>query len=80
MKVKFGKGKAQYGPGVEIKLTGREVAIAIYAYLAAHEIYISGPATIRVNGDLCKNGEVYVDPSGKVVAEGIGYSGRGEKS
>ena len=60
MKVKFGKGKTKYGPGVQINLTGEEVAIAISAYLVAHQIYVSGARTITVNGELCKKGEVYV--------------------
>jgi len=78
MKVKYGKGKTEYGPGVEIKLTGSEVAVAIYTYLAAHRVHIRGAATISVNGELCKKGSIYVDPSGFVVANGKGFSGRGE--
>ncbi len=77
MKVNFGKGKTQYGPGVQIHLSGEDVAIAISAYLVAHGIYVDGARTINVNGQLCKKGEVYVDPSGRVVADGIGYNGRG---
>lgn len=79
MKVKFGNGKTEYGPGVEINLTGSEVAIAIDAYLVAHEVYVSGPRTIRVNGELIDNGKIYVDPSGNVVANGEGYYGSGTK-
>ena len=79
MQVSFGKGKTQYGTGVQIDLTGREVAMAIYAYLTAHDVHISGPATIRVNGELCEYGGVYVDPSGRVVANGEGYNGKGYK-
>ena len=67
MKIKYGKGTTEYGKGVDIKLTGEEVAIAILAYLTAHKIYISGARTIRVNGELCKNGEIYIDPSGFVI-------------
>ena len=67
MKIKYGKGTTQYGPGVQINLTGDEVAIAIYAYLTANNVHISGAATIRVNGKLCKKGEIYVDPSGYVI-------------
>jgi len=78
MKIKYGKGKTQYGPGVQINLTGDEVAMAIYTYLTAHKFHISGPATIRVNGKLCKEGEIYVDPSGFVIAKGKRYSGRGK--
>ena len=77
MKVKYGKGKTKYGPGVEIELTGDEVATAIDAYLAAHNIRINGPRTTSVNGNLCESGSIYVDPSGDVVANGKGFSGRG---
>jgi len=78
MKVKYGKGTTKYGPGVEIKLTGNDVAIAIDAYLVAHRIYVSGPRTITVNGELCEEGEVYVDPSGFVMKKGKKLSGRGK--
>lgn len=79
MKVKYGNGKTEYGPGVDIELTGEEVAIAIDGYLVAHKVYIRGPRTIRVNGKLCDNGSIYVDPSGHVIYLGIKISGRGEK-
>jgi len=79
MKVSFGNGKTEFGPGVQIDLTGAEVATAIYAYLTAHDIHIDGPATIRVNGELCKSGGIYVDPSARVVAKGVGWNGRGYK-
>lgn len=78
MKIKHGKGKTEYGPGVEIKLTGEEVATAISAYLVAHGVYTSGPRTITVNGELCDYGRIYVDPSGSVVTDGKRYTGRGE--
>lgn len=70
MKVKKGKGLTKFGPGVNIKLTGNEVALAIYTYLTAHDVHIQGPATIKINGSLCKKCSIYVDPSGKVVAKG----------
>jgi hypothetical protein len=79
MDIQFGKGKTKYGPGVQITLTGAEVATAIYAYLMAHNVVIDGAATIRVNGELCESGEMYVDPSGRVIADGIGWNGRGHK-
>ena len=79
MNVSFGKGDPEYGTGVQIDLTGNEVATAIYAYLVAHNVYIDGPATIRVNGELIKKGEIYVDPSGRVIEKGEGWSGRGNK-
>lgn len=78
MEVKFGKGSTEYGPGVEINLTGDEVATAIDAYLVAAGLHVSGPRTITVNGKLCKTGRVYVDPSGSVIANGTRYTGRGE--
>jgi hypothetical protein len=79
MEVYFGNGKTEHGTGVQIDLTGEEVARAIYAYLVAHNVHIQGAATIRVNGELCKEGEIYVDPSGFVVANGKKWSGRGMK-
>lgn len=77
MKVSFGEGKTEYGPGVQIDLTGDEIAKAIYTYLTAHDVNIIGSATVRINGELCKFGGVYVDPSGSVVTNGKGLSGRG---
>jgi len=77
MDIQFGKGTTEYGPGVEINLTGSEVATAISAYLVAHGIHISGARTITVNGELCKEGWVYVDPSAFIVANGIKWEGRG---
>ena len=77
MKVRHGAGKTQYGPGVEIKLSGDEVATAIDAYLVARGLHVSGPRTITVNGDLCNKGRVYVDPSGFVIHNGKKISGRG---
>jgi len=79
MNISFGKGKTEYGTGVQIDLTGNEVATAIYAYLMAHNVFIDGAATIRVNGEQIKEGSMYVDLSGRVVANGEGWSGRGHK-
>ena len=78
MKVYHGNGKTKFGPGVQIDLSGEEVAQAISAYLVAHDVHISGARTIRVNGELCKEGAVYVDPSGSVIANGIRLTGSGE--
>ena len=75
MLVKFGGGTTEYGPGVTIVLTADEVATAIEAYLVAHDVHVRGPRTVRVDGALV--GEVYVDPSGYVVAAGEMLSGRG---
>lgn len=77
MNIKHGNGPTKWGPGVEISLTGEEVAVAIGAYLVAHQVYVQGPRTITVNGSLCDEGEVYVDPSGFVLSDGIKISGRG---
>lgn len=79
MEIQFGKGKTEYGTGVQIDLTGSEVAMAIYAYLMAHDVIINGAATITVNGELIENGSMYVDPSGKVIADGVGWDGKGFK-
>lgn len=79
MNIQFGSGRTQYGTGVQIDLTGEEVAMAIYAYLMAHNVIISGAATIKVNGELINQGSMYVDPSGKVIANGEGWDGKGYK-
>ncbi len=79
MNVQFGNGKTKYGPGVQINLTGDEIAVAISAYLVAHGVIVTGPITISVNGRLCKYGGIYVDPSGRVIENGIGWNGRGHK-
>ncbi|QKZ15168.1 hypothetical protein [Spirosoma sp. KUDC1026] len=77
MGIQFGEGKTEQGPGVQIDLTGDEVATAIHAYLVAYGIHIQGPSTIRVNGQKCINGDIYIDPSGSVVADGDRWDGRG---
>lgn len=77
MKISFGNGTTEYGPGVDIVLTGAEVATAIGTWLVAHNVHINGPRTITVNGDMCEKGNVYVDPSGFVVSDGEKFSGRG---
>lgn len=77
MKVIYGNGKTEYGPGVSIKLNGAEVATAIDAYLVAHGIHVSGPRTVTVNAELCGQGHVYVDPSGFVITNGEKLDGRG---
>jgi hypothetical protein len=78
MIIKRGDGPTKYGPGVSVELTGAEVATAIDAWLVAHGVHVSGPRTITVNGKLCEEGHVYVDPSGFVIADGEKLSGRGE--
>lgn len=76
MKIVSGKGKSVHGPGVLINLSEDEIALAIEAYITAHQIYIQGPRTYTVGNELCKRGAVYVDPSGFVIAEGIKYLGK----
>lgn len=75
--VQTGEGKTEYGPGVRVTLTGDEVATAIDAYLVAHGVHLRGPRTVSVNGELCREGSIYVDPSGFVMSGGKRYSGRG---
>lgn len=77
MKIKYGNGRTICGPGVKIDLSGYEVAAAINAFLCAHYVYVDGPRTIRVNGELIEKGSVCIDPSGFVMDNGTKYSGRG---
>lgn len=79
MVVKFGDGKTEYGPGIEVLLTGSEIATAIEAYLLSHGVRVSGARTIRVNDELCEQATVYVDPSGFAMVDGIRYNGNGAK-
>lgn len=61
---------SRWGKSVSVEMTGSEVALAIMAYLVAHDIHISGPKTITVNGSLIENGRVFIDPSGFLVCDG----------
>ncbi len=79
MKIKYGSGKTEYGPGVEINLTGDEVAAAIDTWLVAHNVRINGPRTTKVNGESIEKGRVYVDPSGHLIWDGELFDGRGPK-
>ena len=77
MKIKKGKGTTEYGKGVDIKLSGEEVARAIMTYLTAKGVHISGARTITVNGELCESGRIYVDPSGFCIdKKGKKWDGR----
>jgi hypothetical protein len=78
MKIKKGNEITQYGPGVDILLTGDEVATAIHSYLMARGVHISGARTTYVNGLLCQSGHVYVDPSGFVISDGNKINGRNQ--
>ena len=77
MNIEYGNGKTEFGPGVEISLTGDEVVLAIRAFLVARNIFINGPSTTSVNGELIEDGSIYVDPSGKAIVDGVEFSGRG---
>lgn len=77
MIIKHGEGKTEFGPGVVVELTGDEVAVAIDAWLVANGVHVVGPRTIKVNGELCQRGWIYVDPSGMVNYGASSYSGRG---
>ena len=70
MIIQHGKGSTEYGRGIRIDLSGEEVAIAIDAYLTSHGLNINGPRTVKVNGELCRDGYVYVDPSGSLNVSG----------
>jgi len=80
MDIGYGNGTTKYGPGVVIDLTSSEVAIAIDAYLVAHEVYVEGARTIMINvkeNGLLFGGKVQVDPEGSVIYDGEKISGKG---
>lgn len=77
MRIHYGNGRTKFGPGVQIDLTGDEVAAAIDAFLVAHGVYVMGARTITVNGKLCDMGGVYVDPSGSVNTDDHHWAGSG---
>jgi len=78
MNIEYGNGTTEYGTGISISLTGNEVATAIDEWLEKNHVKVNGPRTITVNGEMCKNGHIYVDPSGSVVREEI-FDGKGSK-
>jgi hypothetical protein len=78
MKIDYGNGKNEFGPGVQIELTAEDIVKAINAYLVAHDVHIRGAMTMRVNKELIVEGGVYVDPSGFVVSDGVRFEGRGK--
>lgn len=73
MRVKRGTASDDSHPGVTIDLTGDEVATAIRHWLHGQGVLIFGSSTVRVDGNLCDSGQVYVDPSGNVVYNGKRY-------
>ena len=78
MRIGYGKGPTEYGPGVSIELTGDEVALAVLAWLVGQGVHVDGPRTVTVNGELCEAGQVYVDPEGFVITpQGRKLSGNG---
>ncbi len=76
MIVEPGKGTTKYGTGILINLTGDEVATAIDAYLVCHGVITNGPRTVKINGELCDDAYVYVNPAGSIIHEGTYISGR----
>ena len=76
MKIKKGKGITEFGTGINIELTGDELAHAIYTFLYAKDVHINGSATVTVNGEKCKSASIYVDPSGYVIKKGGMINGR----
>lgn len=82
MTIDYGNGTTKYGPGVEIRLTGDDLARAVDLYLSVRGVVVNGPRTISYNGMLLEDtGRVYVDPSGSVfvIHEGRKFDGRGER-
>ena len=77
MEISYGSGRTEFGPGVDIELTGDEVATAIDAYLVAMGVCVAGPRTIRVNNALLSVANIYVDPSGFVISGGARTAGDG---
>ncbi len=76
MKIKKGKGTSEFGKGVEIKLSAKDVCLAIEAYLVTKNIHYSGSRTMTINGELIKKGSVYIDPAATLVAKNKGWDCR----
>ena len=79
MEIQYGRGETAYGPGVQIYLSGDELATAITAYLTAHDVNMFGARTVRVCGIAAGMTlvSVYVDPSGFVIEKGKKWDGKG---
>jgi len=80
MEISLGNGKTKYGTGVQIDLTGEDLTNAIYQYLEKNDVYVDGAATIRVDGELCRDitAGMYVDPSANVTHLNKRYLGSGK--
>ncbi len=65
--MKITERETSHGPAAEVHLSGDEVAVAIDAYLVARRFIVRGARTVLVNGDLCTDGLVLVQPSGFVI-------------
>jgi hypothetical protein len=76
MNISMVSSKEPASTAIRIHLDSDEVAIAIAAYLVAHNVIIKGPHTIRVNNELIEQGSIYIDPSGLVVFNGTTFTGR----
>lgn len=50
MEIKYGEGTSEYGPGVDIVLSGDELAKAIFDYIKSQGAIIEGSMTARANG------------------------------
>lgn len=50
MNIRHGKGRTKYGPGVDILLTGNELAQAVLDYIAARGVDVTGPRTVTGRG------------------------------
>jgi len=77
IEISFGEGTTKYGTGVQIDISAQDVWLAILAYLTAHDVHITGAMTLTVNGQRIEHCGIYIDPSGRVVANGIGWNGKG---
>ncbi len=78
MDIKYGRYPGEFGPGIEIELTGNELAQAIETWLMAQGVLITGARTTTVNdGDPCGSARVFVDPGGFITTAGQRISGRG---
>jgi len=51
---------------ISVYLDGDEINTAIMGYLTKHEVRITGPKTITVNGQRCTESCVHLGPSGSI--------------